>query len=60
MKRAILGTQTALDDAQEYLKVLTARYKCPDNQDILFVTNYKGYMRKLLLMQYKKAYREIY
>ncbi|EXY05449.1 MULTISPECIES: tyrosine recombinase XerS [Bacillus cereus group] len=41
-KSSILATQTALDDVQEYLKVRAARYKCPDAEDILFVTNYKG------------------
>ncbi len=41
-KSSILATQTALDDVQEYLKVRANRYKCPDDEDILFVTNYKG------------------
>ncbi len=41
-KSSILATQTALDDVQEYLKVRTNRYKCPDDENILFVTNYKG------------------
>lgn len=41
-KSSILATQTALDDVQEYLKVRANRYKCLNDEDILFVTNYKG------------------
>ncbi|TKI93569.1 tyrosine recombinase XerS, partial [Bacillus cereus] len=41
-KSSILATQTALDDVQEYLKVRANRYKCPVDEEILFVTNYKG------------------
>lgn len=49
-----MATQTVLDDVQEYLKVRTARYKCPDDEDILFVTNYKGSYAQLSVNAIRK------
>lgn len=41
-KSSILVTQLALDDVQEYLKHRQERYKCPPDEDILFVTRYQS------------------
>ncbi|CAM4407809.1 recombinase XerS [Bacillus manliponensis] len=41
-KSSILATRTALDDVQEYLNARFKSYKCTEDEDILFVTAYKG------------------
>lgn len=41
-KSSVLATQTSLDDVKEYLKLRSMNYKCPVDEDVLFVTMYKG------------------
>lgn len=64
-KSSILATQTSLDDVQEYLKVRSKYYKCPDDEDILFVTTYKGSYSQIsvnaiqkLTVKYTQAFDE--
>ncbi|MFD0770015.1 tyrosine recombinase XerS [Bacillus sp. CGMCC 1.60114] len=64
-KSSILATQTSLDDVQEYLKIRSKCYKCPDDEDILFVAAYKGSYSQIsvkaiqnLTVKYTKAFDE--
>lgn len=41
-RSSILATRSCLDDVQEYFKVRQNKYNCPQDEDLLFITNYQG------------------
>lgn len=64
-KSSILATKSSLDDVQEYLKVRQEKYKCPPEEEILFVTRYQGNYTQLsvraiqnLVEKYTSAFDE--
>ena len=34
-RSSILATRSCLDDVQEYIKVRSSKYNCPENEDLL-------------------------
>lgn len=40
-RSSILATRSCIDDVPEYIKVRLSKYNCPQDEDLLFVTNYK-------------------
>ena len=53
-RSSILATRSCLDDVQEYIKVRSSKYNCPENEDLLFVTNYKGKFTQLTVRAIQK------
>ncbi len=41
-RSSILATRSCLDDVKEYIKVRPSKYNCPQDEVLLFVTNYRG------------------
>ncbi|MEE6185185.1 tyrosine recombinase XerS [Bacillus pretiosus] len=53
-RSSILATRSCLDDVQEYIKVRPSKYNCPQYEDLLFVTNYKGKYTQLTVRAIQK------
>lgn len=51
---SILATRSYLDDVQEYIKVRPIKYNYPQDEDLLFVTNYKGKYTQLTVRAIQK------
>ncbi|PGL80365.1 tyrosine recombinase XerS [Bacillus thuringiensis] len=53
-RSSVLATRSCLDDIQEYIKVRPSKYNCPQDEDLLFVTNYKGKYTQLTVRAIQK------
>ncbi|EEK53254.1 Integrase [Bacillus cereus BGSC 6E1] len=53
-RSSILATRSYLDDVQEYIKARSSKYNCPQDEDLLFVTNYKGKYTQLTVRAIQK------
>ncbi|PFV91624.1 integrase [Bacillus thuringiensis] len=51
---SILATRSCLDAVQEYIKVRPSKYNYPQNEYLLFVTNYKGKFTQLTVRAIQK------
>lgn len=51
---SILATRSCLDNVQEYIRVRPSKYNCPQDEDLLFVTNYKGKYTQLTVRAIQK------
>ncbi|KLA22283.1 hypothetical protein B4077_3229 [Bacillus cereus] len=53
-RSSVLATRSCLDDVQEYIKVRPSKYNCPPDEDLLFVSNYKGKYTQLTVRAIQK------
>ncbi len=53
-RSSILATRSYLDDVQEYIKVRPIKYNYHQDEDLLFVTNYKGKYTQLTVRAIQK------
>ncbi len=53
-RSSILATRLCLDNVQEYIKVRPSKYNCPQDEDLLFVTNYKREYTQLTVRSIQK------
>ena len=53
-RSSILATRSCLDDVQEYIRVGPSKYNCPQDEDLLLVTNYKGKYTQLTVRAIQK------
>ena len=53
-RSSILATYSCLDNVQEYIKVHPSKYNFPENEDLLFITNYKGKFTQLTVRTIQK------
>ncbi|MFD3219199.1 tyrosine-type recombinase/integrase [Bacillus sp. BR_7a] len=49
-RSSILATRSCLDNVKEYIRVSPSKYNCPQDEELLFVTNYKGKYTQLTVI----------